>query len=296
MNIKSLCSNLSMLTKSSLRKNLLKLILTATIAGCISPSNEKNAHYITISEKSKIEIPIKLEEKNKTLWKDVAEYDAFVRSTINKYYISDVEDVYNFYNIKRDLPKYGFKAKNIQTIRFDCEGAVYKEGVDSIYFYSTCLKELFNSYIEYHEKDENDIKEELTNRIHHYIKHEAAHAFYYKLGKELGEKYLFKDRFANSSTLEDIQTSLIEEGVADYISYKGELTEPAKNLSDKDLKDMIEKEDDYNLYYLGFLLVKPILDINFEKGIEELIKNPLSNKNLNDLPAYREKRIENLLK
>ena len=44
------------------------------------------------------------------------------------------------------------------------------------------------------------------------------------------------------------------------------------------------------------MLVKPILDINFEKGIKELIKNPLNEEDLNDLPTYREKRIEIILR
>jgi hypothetical protein len=46
--------------------------------------------------------------------------------------------------------------------------------------------------------------------------------------------------------------------------------------------------DGFYLYSLGFILVKPILDIDFKRGIEELIKNPLIREDLNDLPRYRE--------
>lgn len=134
----------------------------------------------------------------------------------------------------------------------------------------------------------------MINRLHYYIKHEGAHAFYYELGKELGEVYLFKIKHENTSVLYDIQHNLIEEGVADYISYKGELTWSAKRLNDEDFKEMIENKTDIYLYELGFILVKPILDKNFEKGIIELIKNPLNKRDLDDLPRYREKILKKL--
>lgn len=287
-----------MLINSSLKQNLVKLILTTTITGCTLIPNQKNTQRNLFAERLKINTKENIDSKNisEKSWETVSEYDTFVRSTVNKYYTLDIKDIYDFYNIKRDLPKYGFKSKEIEFICFDCEGAMYKEGVDSVYFYSACSEEMFNKYIEYFEKNKDNIKEELTNRIHHYIKHEAAHAFYYELGKKLGEKYLFRTRPANPSTFDDIQHTLVEEGVADYMAYKGELTESAKMLSDKDFKEMIEKEDDFYLYQLGFILIKPILDIDFKKGIKELIKNPLTKEDLNDLPKYREKRIENILR
>lgn len=283
---------------SILKKNLLRLILTATIIGCSIIPNDKNTQQERAAENPRLSIKkdINLGNTNKTSWKDIVEYDAFVRSTVDNHYASDINEIYDFYNIKRDLPKYGFKSKKNGFVCFDCEGAIYKEGVDSVYFYSSCSEEMFNKYIEYFEKNRDNLKGDLTNRIHHYIKHEAAHAFYYELGKKLGEKYSSKARQSAPSILDDIQHTLVEEGVADYISYKGKLTESAKMLSDEDFKEMIEKEDDFYIYQLGFILVKPILDLNFEKGIVELIKNPLTKEDLNDLPGYRKKRIENMLR
>jgi len=241
-------------------------------------------------------IPENTETKktNQIPWKNVAEYDEFVRSTVNKHYASDIGEIYTFYNIKRELPKYGFKARKNEITCFDCEGAVYKENVDSIYFYSTCSEYLFGRYLKYSKKTKENIKEELINRLHYYIKHEGAHAFYYALGKELGEKYLFNVQRENTSVLYDIQHNLVEEGVADYIAYKGELTQSAKRLTDEDFKEMIENKTDIYLYDLGFILVKPILDKNFEKGIIELIKNPLNKRDLDDLPRYREKILKKL--
>jgi hypothetical protein len=277
---------------SILKKNLLGLILAATISGC-SSSDKEIKQLKDSTEKTKISLK---KEKSQIPWENVAEYDQFIRSTVDKYYTSDVKELYSFYNIKRDLPKYGFKANKNEFFCVDCEGALYKEGIDSIYFYSTCSEERFARYTKYYGENNEDIKEELTKRIHYYIKHEAAHAFYCKLGEKIRGRDFFKIESDNLSKLEDIQSSLVEEGVAEYMAYKGELTKPARMLTDKDFKKRIKDEDDVWIYHLGFFLVKPILDINFEKGIEELIKNPLTKKDLYNLPKYREKRIENILK
>jgi len=284
--------------KSILKQNLLKLVLTATIIGCNPASNQKNIQQERAVERPKVNVKMDVNSRdiNKPPWSTVSEYDEFIRSTVDNYYDSDVNDIYNFYSIKRDLPRYDFKSKEKAFTCFDCEGAVYKEGADSIYFYSTCSEEMFNKYIGYSAKNKEDIKEELTNRIHHYIKHESAHAFYSELGRRLGKTHLFKTISDSTSTLEKIQYTLVEEGVADYMAYKGELTWSAKRLNDGNFKEMIENENDSHLYELGFLLIKPILDTNFEKGIKELIRNPLTKKDLNDLPGYREKRIENIVR
>ncbi len=273
-------------------KELTIITLITSIIGCVNPKYQEKEAEIKIREDNLKEInnnPI-----TKKSWENLAEYQEFVESTVNKNYQADISEIYNFYNIKREIPKYGFKSKNIQNICFDCTGAVYKENSDSIYFYSTCSPEIFQRYVEYHNKDKKEIEEYFTERIHHYIKHEAAHAFYYLLGKEMGEDYLFSVKRNNTSILYDIQHSLVEEGVADYIAYKGELTPSAKLKEDKDFKKMIEEESDLYLYDLGFILVKPILDKDFNKGIIELIKNPLSKKDLSDLPEYRNKILKKL--
>ena len=285
---------------SAFKKGLLDILMIATLAACNPSSNQKYISGERSAEKSHIEIKegIKLKNPNKIPWTDVKEYDEFVQSTVNKYYASDIKEIYDFYNIKKDLPKYGFKPKEEGYFCIECEGSIYKEGVDSIYFYSGCSKDTFERYRKSSEKGIEKVKDDLTNRVHHYIQHEAAHSFYYELGKKLGENYLFNIKPDSIiSQLESIQSRLVEEGVADYMSYKGELSNYAKtNLTDKNFEEMIKKESDYNLYELGFILVKPILDLNFEKGILELIKHPLTKEDLNDLPGYRAKRIENILK
>ncbi len=277
---------------SFLGKSLLTMLL-ATITGFPNITNERNLQQkISGNEISaNLEDILNLMGENKASWKTVKDYEEFVRSVVDKNYISDVEEIYSFFNIKREIPKYGFKENKLQFTCLDCEGAVYKENSDSIYFYSSCSEELFKRYIEFYKKD--NIKEELTDRIHHFIKHEAAHAFYYDLGKKLGAYYLFNVKHENTSMLYNLQHNLVEEGVADYIANKGELTKNAKGLINKDFKYLIENRLDIYLPDLGFLLVKPILDLNFEKGIEELIRNPLTKEDLNDLPAYRE-RIKNI--
>jgi hypothetical protein len=287
------------MTKSSgIRKSLLWILLTATVIGCNLTPSQRNIAGERFSETPKLNINANIKSKkiSKPAWNNVSEYNEFVRSTVDKYFTSDVKEIYDFYKINKDLPKYGFKQSTKQFTCFDCEGAVFKEKEDSIYFYSTCLEELFDRYIEYHKNDNNDLKEELTKRIHHSIKHEAAHDLYCEFGKEIGKNNLFKKIYDDTPALDIIQYTLIEEGVADYISYKGQLTESAKKLSDEDFKEMIETKDDSKLYDFGALLIKGILDIDLEKGIKEIIKHPLTKEDLNDLPAYRERIIEKVLK
>lgn len=286
-----------MSSKHIFKKNLLKLILIATFIGSVPAFAQKNTQEYLPAKKLELNIDDNTNLKNisKKYLDTLAEYDSFVRSIVNKYYISDVKEIYNFYNIKRDPPKYGFKSRTNEFVYFDCEGAIYKSDVDSVYFYSSCSEEKFKRYVTYFKKRQRDLKEELSERIHHSIKHEAAHAFYCNLKKDIGIKDFPKIKQNSPSVLENIQYNLIEEGIAEYMAYKGKLTESAKRLSDENFKEMIEKEDEFYLYQLGFILVKPILDIDFEKGIIELMRNSLTTKDLKDLPGYRNKRIEKIL-
>lgn len=287
------------MTKSSaFRKSLLWILLATTTIGCNLTPSQRNISGERFAEKPKLNINTNIKSKkiSKPLWSDISQYDEFVRSTVDNYFASDMKEIYNFYNIKKDLPKYGFKQNPRQFVCFDCEGAVFKEREDSIYFYSTCLEELFGNFMNNFKNNKEDPREELTKRIHYYIKHEGAHDIYSEFGKEIGEKNLFKRITDNTPPLEVIQYTMVQEGAADYISYKGELTETAKKLSDEDFKEMIEKKDDSRVYDFGALLVKGILDIDLEKGIKELIKNPLTKEDLNDLPTYRKRITANVLK
>jgi hypothetical protein len=286
------------------RKTLLGLIFAATIIGSNLTPSQRNTSGERSAERSKPIIKKDTSAINltnskkisKLLWTDVSEYDSFVRSTVDKYYASDIKEIYDFYNIKKDFPKYGFKFRKEELlVNISCEGAMHMEDSDSIYFYSSCSKDMFRDYAKF-EKTQEDSKEKLTKRIHHYIKHEAGHSFYSRLKKELGKEDLVGIDIDSLPKIDQIQYKLVKEGVADYISYKGEIQKYAKDIDDTYFKKMIKDEDDFYLYELGFKLVKPILDINFQAGIKELINHPLTKKDLKDLPAYRERRIENISK
>jgi hypothetical protein len=279
-----------------IEKGLINILLLSAFVGCNFNSDKGNNLRNEIKIKQDVENYEVINKKSikESPWKNIEEYDNFVRSTVNRYYESDVKEIYDFYDIKRELPTYGFKSKDLEFMCFDCTGAVYKENSDSIYFYYNCSEELFKRFIEYNKSNKEDIEEYFIDKIHHYIKHEAGHAFYFDLGKILEAKYLFDVDYKNSSILYNIQHSLVEEGVAEYIAYKGKLTESAKKLDDSSFKEMIESKNDFYLYDLGFILVKPILDKDFHKGIEELIKNPLSEKDLKDLLKYQEKILNKL--
>ena len=275
-----------MTLNSSLRKGLLAALLATTIIS--SKISNKNNLQQQINVNS-LEDKIKNEKITESIpIESLEEYNSFIKSNINKFYISDIEEVYNFFNIKRDLPKYGFKANKRQFICSDCEGAIYLAS-DSIYFYSSCTQELFSRYKNMFGKDKNEIIE----RLHHNIKHEAAHAFYYNLAKEINKEEVVEKIPDNIPFQELVKKTIISEGVAEYIAYKGKLTREASMLSNEYLKDITEN-DEYNLYNLGFMLVKPILDKNFEEGVKMLIQNQLKMDDLNNLPEYREKILKML--
>lgn len=279
-----------------IKNTLIKTLLITTLMGCSTNSDKVNTKQRLIEAVLKEEKIENINEKETKIipWKDVGDYNKFVRSAVDENYKSDIKEMYKFYNIKRELPPYGFKSKDLELMCFDCTGAVYKENSDSIYFYYNCSEELFKRFIEYNKDNKEDIEEYFIDKTHYYIKHEAAHAFYYGLGRQLGEEYLFKVNYKNTNILYNIQHSIIEEGVAEYMAYKGQLTETAKLCNNEDFKRMIQEETDFPLYDLGFVLVKPILDKNFEWGIIQLIKNPLNKNDLNNLPAYQEKILNKL--
>lgn len=282
---------------SGFGKGLLGTLMIAALAACFSVSNKEDKEKII---KSPNLIEKRLEEKVENYktpisWKSVEDYDSFVRSKVNEYYTLDIKDMYKFYNIEREIPKYGFKAKGEEFICLDCEGATYIEDEDSIYFYSSCSEEMFKTYKRYLKERSQESIESLTERIRYFIKHEAAHAFYYNLGKKLGADYLFNVNTDEMSTLDKIQHKIVEEGVAEYMSNRGKEKEWPR-VDDRDFKEMIKEENDYYVYELGFKLVNQILDMDFQEGLQELIENPLTKKDLNDLPAYRQKRIDNLLR
>jgi hypothetical protein len=273
---------------SGFKKSLLGTIIIPALVLCTPASNKENKQTrINSPNLTEHKLEIKADNKEAIIsWNSLEDYDAFVRSTVEKYYELDIKEIYNFYEIKRDLPKYGFKQNANAFNCLDCQGAVYKEKVDSIYFYTGCSEELFERYLKYSEKNRENPRAELEERIRYYIKHEAAHAFYYDLAKKMGETYLFNVDYNNKSTLYNIQHSIVEEGVAEYIANKGELTKFVNGLSDEDFKKMIKEKDDSRLYDLGFKLVKSLLDADFHRGVEEFIRNPLRKEDLEDLPAY----------
>ena len=154
------------------KKGTLGALLVTSLLACNINENKKENQQYTPPHSS---ITYLKEDANKDVireapWKNLEEYNSFVQSKVNEYYISDVTDLYNFYNINRSLPKYGFKSNEDPKLCLDCEGGLYKEDVDSIYFYSTCSEELFKDYLKYSQRiiKENP-REELVNRLHHYI-------------------------------------------------------------------------------------------------------------------------------
>ncbi len=288
------------MTRLFARSNTLINIILATIIGFnISCSSNKNADT-EINNISKVVVlrNYEIREPAKKIlgpWKGIDEYNNFIDSVVKENYERDVKEIYSHYKIKRDIPRYEVNVQNDSTSYFYCDGAIYRPKKDIIYFYAAETKKLFEKYANYHKIGAKDIKEELIKDIHYYIKHEASHAFYYDLAKKIVGESIFREEkkdtttFQYANNLEYMRFNLVEEGIADYMAYKGELTELAKTLTDNDFQIFIKDGYNNTMYGLGAILVKPILDKDFNKGITALMKNRLTTKNLYNLPAYRSK-------
>ena len=82
---------------------------------------------------------------------------------------------------------------------------------------------------------------------------------------------------------------MISEGIATYFGWKTTGDTLSRYLNHESLEDYIKIYGEEAYYEIGFSLVKPILDRNIDKGIECLITNPPTSKDLEDIMAYQQK-------
>ncbi|MEK6841983.1 MAG: hypothetical protein AABX91_02425 [Nanoarchaeota archaeon] len=124
------------------------------------------------------------------------------------------------------------------------------------------------------------------------VAHETGHEYHSKVTQNLGlRNNLYKNVLSNFT----ITREIVSEGIAEYFEaiLKSNTKSPvmsSERLEKKSLKDYEKEFKHPNCYYeVGFRLVKPILDVNVDRGIEALARNPLTEKDLEDLISYQQR-------
>lgn len=138
----------------------------------------------------------------------------------------------------------------------------------------------------------------VDEQIKQVIAHEEGHRYSRDLKGKLGlRNNLLKNLFSRRT----IGNKIIDEGIAEYFESvylaKAERVKVRCEPLDKNGFSYYSEVDGCPVCYYsaGFSLVKPILDVNVDKGIETLIKNPINEEDLEDLIGYQ-KRILGIVK
>lgn len=105
------------------------------------------------------------------------------------------------------------------------------------------------------------------------LKHELGHFYLYRLAKKIGADNWFTEDYPKDRRI-------ISEGVAEWFAMNSH-----------------EGNDSFcsgEVYHKGYNLVKPLLELYSEKGIEYLIRNPLQPEDLENLEGYQKRALDKL--
>ena len=121
------------------------------------------------------------------------------------------------------------------------------------------------------------------------LRHEVAHSYIIK--KCLENKTCKNYRESTDDEFKMVISNLMNEGIAEYFDrgLKNKKTE----FTDEELPEELE-DFKFVIYDAGYHLVKPIIDEFRGKGVDYLIQNPPTPEELFNLPAYRERILEEL--
>ncbi|MBS3085206.1 hypothetical protein J4225_00800 [Candidatus Pacearchaeota archaeon] len=141
--------------------------------------------------------------------------------------------------------------------------------------------------------ERKSLKQDLL-RVKKTLNHELGHFYTDKLSERLGKKDLFKfARGENYLGVEVYPERLILEGIAEYFDI--EVNGGAHSFKDTDWPTDLDAFNKTTAIYLGgYHLVKPIIDLYGEKGIECLIQNMPTKEDLLDIPEYQNKILGKL--
>lgn len=131
-----------------------------------------------------------------------------------------------------------------------------------------------------------------TYNVEKTLEHELGHFYMDKLSENLG-RGSWPIFFDKQSMGDKIGIRLVAEGVAEYFRKSGSGEEDYFQDSywPKKAEDFISN---YILYYGGFHLVDPIIDIYGKQGIEYLITNPPKDTDLKNILGYQDRAMYSL--
>ena len=132
----------------------------------------------------------------------------------------------------------------------------------------------------------------IPKRTEHLIRHELGHFYTDKLSENIGNgDWPRKEK----KEIDWIRNRLVAEGVAEYFARKSNGEKDAFEDFQWPKTPEEFKNGGYSICYDGgFHLVKPVIDRYGKKGIEYLICNPPSAKDLKNLPEYQSRVLKYL--
>ena len=240
-------------------------------------------------------------------WKSNAEIGKVVKETVEKYFQQDVKDMYQRVGVPaRAAPPIKFKIGKKPRHKFDSqrdiEYNIEADDITVIFTYEDSFTKHTDDYNKYCFTAERIIK---NNRED--LHQEAAKDYFYDTARELGVRSWFtnaqKLKSVKGGDWEDklVLYNLIPVGVIDYMVMYGDKTGEKKKRFQNFLEHNYFSEEEafkyvgpITLEQAGWYLITPILHKNFQQGVRELIKNPLTEKDLEDLPAYRKKIMDKI--
>ena|SRR3989344_3354793 len=276
------------------RAALASLTVCASLLGCKSEKRELKPFNIPLLVQSSTEVTRKEFCPNPPHWKSNSQISEVMKEAVQKHFRDDVLEMYDVFGIRsRELPPVKFVVRNGLTLE-NCQGAVYDHRTDDVTFKVGCIDsftELVDSY-----NSDCVTPKQVVSETRALGRHEAAHNYFFDLAKSMEARHWFKES-------EDITKGqyvihhLVSEGVAEYMAIYGQQNYqkypfPIHHFTDARFPVFFRGNVVTGIYSAGLHLVTPILQKDFHQGIKTLIEHPVTEEDLYNLPAYRQKILK----
>lgn len=120
------------------------------------------------------------------------------------------------------------------------------------------------------------------------LDHELAHSYVHSIKKQK----TFQDWPILSPSYSELCELLVDEGIATY--FEKELNGGSPDFNENEFKEDVKNWGVRTIYDGGYTLFKPIIDKHRERGIAKIILDPPTELDLFNLPAYRQRILEEL--
>ncbi len=215
--------------------------------------------------------------------------EKYVQENIEQLILKQEQEIGINYPSERPKIEYTFPEKYIE------RGVIglYNDQEDTLYLPSGLLTQPqwdFNDFV---------AKVATFNRtmnVKRVLNHELTHFYCDKLKERVwGKYYLFAHSYRFLSDEEIIADKIINEGIAEYIENKVD-DEEKKPFNFQEWPLEVEEFSNHEIYQGGYAIVKPIIDKYKEKGIQFLLFNPPSEKELFTPQEYQQRVLADIAK